>query len=517
MQTPPNTSSVLATVDVVHAPLTANASPTKTQEVYRVHTTLQPTSLGLLIVGVAGNNGTTLAGSILAHKHNLSWSSRRGKHTPDFLGSVLMGGSLEVGEDQHGKGVHAPIADVVPLVSPSSILLGGWDVRTLSMKEGAEQAGVFEPTLLRELEPHWDEVGLRSGILFEEGGATARTLVEGAAPGCTPPSRREAYQRIRSDIREFRQTTGVEQVIVLWSASTEGPNKEFGTEAGLHQAVRENDPAVSPSQVYALASLHEGCSFINGGAQRTVGPAITEAAAKRCLFAVGNDWKSGQTKMRSSLLPYFTGAGMRVTSVVSYNHLGNHDGVVVGDMAAAPFESKRRSKAGVLSQAVESNPQLYAGTRHSTEGIDNKVVIQHVADVRDTKKAMDEWNMDIFMGGRQSLVTHCTCEDSLLAVPLALDQILFVELLSRVHVWESAPHVATLGMDPMRALQLHPSAPMLSYYSKSPAHGSDDIAMEHDVTKQRGQLCDFLRFIRGWPLHGLLRTKAMFCEVRQDE
>ena len=39
-------------------------------------------------------------------------------------------------------------------------------------------------------------------------------------------------------------------------------------------------------------------------------------------FIVGDDFKSGQTKMKSVLVDYLISAGLKPTSIVSYNHLG---------------------------------------------------------------------------------------------------------------------------------------------------------------------------------------------------
>ncbi len=54
--------------------------------------------------------------------------------------------------------------------------------------------------------------------------------------------------------------------------------------------------------------------------------------------------------------------------------------------------------------------------------------------VGDSKRAMDEYTSEIFMGGKNTLVIHNTCEDSLLAAPIILDLVLLAELLTRIEV-----------------------------------------------------------------------------------
>ena len=58
--------------------------------------------------------------------------------------------------------------------------------------------------------------------------------------------------------------------------------------------------------------------------------------------------------------------------------------------------------------------------------------VQYVPYVGDSKRAMDEYTSEIFMGGRNTIVMHNTCEDSLLAAPLILDLVLLAELCTRI-------------------------------------------------------------------------------------
>jgi myo-inositol-1-phosphate synthase len=60
------------------------------------------------------------------------------------------------------------------------------------------------------------------------------------------------------------------------------------------------------------------------------------------------------------------------------------------------------------------------------------VVIKYVPYVGDSKRAMDEYTSEIFMGGKNTLVMHNTCEDSLLATPLILDLCIMAELCERI-------------------------------------------------------------------------------------
>ena len=87
------------------------------------------------------------------------------------------------------------------------------------------------------------------------------------------------------------------------------------------------------------------------------------------------------------------------------------------------------SKSNVVDDMVQSNSVLYA----PDEKPDHCVVIKYVPYVGDSKRAMDEYTSEIMMGGRNTLVIHNTCEDSLLASPLILDLVLLAELCQRIN------------------------------------------------------------------------------------
>jgi myo-inositol-1-phosphate synthase len=122
-------------------------------------------------------------------------------------------------------------------------------------------------------------------------------------------------------------------------------------------------------------------------------------------------------------------AGIKPTSIVSYNHLGNNDGQ---NLSSFPqFRSKEISKSNVVDDMVESNKILY---KNSKDYPDHCVVIKYVPNVGDSKRAMDEYVSEIFLNGLNTIVIHNTCEDSLLAAPIMIDLILLTELFERILV-----------------------------------------------------------------------------------
>merc|ERR1711920_813919 len=144
------------------------------------------------------------------------------------------------------------------------------------------------------------------------------------------------------------------------------------------------------------------------------------------VFIAGDDFKSGQTKIKSVLVDFLVQAGMEPTSIVSYNHLGNNDGRSL--QGPSQFRSKEISKSNVIDDVVQSNRLLYK----EGETPDHCVVIKYIPAVGDSKRALDEYTSDIFMGGTNTIVMHNTCEDSLLATPLILDLAILADMTSRI-------------------------------------------------------------------------------------
>merc|ERR1711907_346062 len=210
------------------------------------------------------------------------------------------------------------------------------------------------------------------------------------------------------------------------------------TATNLLASIAAGEAEVSPSTCFAVASILEGCTYINGSPQNTFVPGVLELAEEKAVFIGGDDFKSGQTKMKSVLVDFLVSAGIKPASIVSYNHLGNNDGKNLS--APACFRSKEISKSNVVDDMVDSNRILYQKGEHP----DHVVVIKYLPYVGDSKRAMDEYTSEIFMGGRNTIVMHNACEDSLLASPLILDLIVLAEFSERLEIkkegsneWES--------------------------------------------------------------------------------
>ncbi|XP_071583921.1 LOW QUALITY PROTEIN: inositol-3-phosphate synthase 1 [Heliangelus exortis] len=383
--------------------------------------------LGVMLVGWGGNNGTTVTAAVLANKLGLSWMTKTGRKKANYYGSLLQASTVCLGSSPTGD-VYVPFRDLLPMVHPNDIVFDGWDISSLNLAEAMRRAEVLDWQLQEQLWPHMEKLRPRPSIYIPEFIAANQ---EERADNVLRGSMAEQVEQIRRDIRDFKESSGVDKVIVLWTANTErfcdivpGLND---TAENLLRAI-ERGLEVSPSTLFAVGSILEGCAYINGSPQNTFVPGAVELASQHNVFICGDDFKSGQTKLKSVLVDFLVGAGLKTKSIVSYNHLGNNDGKNLS--APQQFRSKEISKSNVVDDTVQANPILYG----PQDKPDHCVVIKYVPYVGDSKRALDEYTSEIMMGGTNTIVIHNTCEvgPSLLASPIILDLAILTELCQRV-------------------------------------------------------------------------------------
>ncbi|GAB5364869.1 hypothetical protein AAMO2058_001007200 [Amorphochlora amoebiformis] len=410
---------------------------------FRFRTKRRVDRVGVMMVGWGGNNGTSITGGILANKHKISWSTKEGPQTADYVGSITQSATMKVGLDADGKEVYIPLKSVVPMVKPEDLVIGGWDISKMNLSDGMERACVFPHALQKKLRPLMKELRPLPSIYYPH--FIAANQKERADNVIEGKDKQKHLNHIRSDIRAFKSKNRLDKVIVVWTANTERFSSVLkgvnDNSKSLLRAIRTSHSEISPSTVFAVASILEGCAYINGSPQNTFVPGVVQLAEEHDVFIGGDDFKSGQTKMKSVLVDFLVSSGLKPVSITSYNHLGNNDGKNLS--APAQFRSKEISKSNVVDDMVDSNRILYK----EGERPDHLVVIKYVPFVRDSKRALDEYTSKIFMGGINTIVMHNTCEDSLLASPLILDLVLLTDLAQRIEI--SGPGFSYTRMDPV--------------------------------------------------------------------
>lgn len=459
-------------------------------EKYWFQTDTKVPKLGMLIVGWAGNNGSTVTGAIEANKRKLSWMTKEGKKTSNYFGSVTQASTVPIGVNDKGEEVNVPLKEMLPMVDPNDLVIGGWDINNANLSDAMKRAKVFSYDLQRQLEPILKEKVPMPSIYYPDFIAAnqsdrANNLIEGK-------DKQKHLEKIRSDIREFKKNNKLDKLVVIWSANTErfaeikeGVND---TADNLLASIKKSHSEVAPSTIFAVASILEGVPFINGSPQNTFVPGCVELAERHKAVIGGDDFKSGQTKMKSVLVDFLVSAGIKPTSITSYNHLGNNDGKNLS--APSQFRSKEISKSNVVDDMVASNKILYKEGEYP----DHVVVIKYVPFVADSKRALDEYISEIFMGGLNTISMHNTCEDSLLASPLIIDLVILAELFTRVQY----KTVASRSFQPF-----HSVLSILSYLLKAPLVQKGTPVI-NSLFKQRSAIVNILRACIGLdPIHDM--------------
>lgn len=482
----------------------------KTENTFEFFTKTKVGRVGLMLVGIGGNNGTTVVATNLANKHGISWHTKDGEQQPNYIGSLVRASTVQLGVDpETGKAIYVPISDMLPMVHPNDFVITGWDISSLPLDQAMARGKVLEYDLQRQLAPYMRDMKPLPSIYYPDFIAANQC---DRADNLIPGNDKQAHlEQIRKDIRDFKQQENLDNVIVLWTANTEryadiipGVND---TAENLLNSIKSSHEEVSPSTIFAVASMLEGAPFINGSPQNTFVPGAIELAEQKKAFIGGDDFKSGQTKVKSVLAEFLVNAGIKPLSIASYNHLGNNDGKNLS--SARQFRSKEISKSSVVDDMVAANPVLYnhTATKDSPKGEhpDHIVVIKYVPAVGDSKRAIDEYYSELLMGGRNVMNIFNECEDSLLATPLIFDLAILADLLTRVQYRE----IPKDGQQPGEFQPLYSVLSLLSYMLKAPLvkPGTDVV---NSLNRQRNGLEQFLKACLGLENNGdlLLNTRV---------
>ena len=225
-------------------------------------------------------------------------------------------------------------------------------------------------------------------------------------------SHREAVERIRDDIRKYKESSGIENLVMVNLASVERwPDRNapaLGTIQGFETGLDSTDPAISPAMLYAYASIAEGVPYGNFTPSLAADvPALTAMAERENVPVAGKDGKTGQTFIKTVLAPAFRSRALYVEGWFSTNILGNRDGLALDNPDS--LKSKLNTKGSVLDDIL------------------GYPVEDHIVDIRyykprgDNKEAWDNIDLVGFLGQKMQIKVNFLCRDSILAAPLVIE------------------------------------------------------------------------------------------------
>jgi myo-inositol-1-phosphate synthase len=411
--------------------------------------------LGVLLPGMGAVSTTFMAGVELV---------RKGLAQP--VGSLTQLGTIRLGKRTDNN---SPLINkFIPLAALDDLVFGGWDIFRDNAYEAAANAGVLSPEHLAKVKPFLSKIKPMKAAFDKE--YVKRLDGTWVKKG---KNKYELALQIKEDIANFRKTSRVSRLVTCWCGSTEvfiRPEEVHSTPEKFVEAMKGNHPSIAPSMLYAWASVTSGVPFANGAPNLTVDvPAIQKLALDHNVAICGKDFKTGQTMMKTVLAPAFKARMLGLEGWYSTNILGNRDGEVLDDPGS--FKTKEESKLGALEYILQPQlyPQLYGKMYH-------KVRINYYPPRGDNKEGWD--NIDIFgwLNYPMQIKVDFLCRDSILAAPIVLDLVIFLDLAQRAG---------------FRGIQ-----EWLSFYFKSPMTGPD-LYPEHDLFIQSMKLKNTLRWMMG--------------------
>jgi myo-inositol-1-phosphate synthase len=411
--------------------------------------------LGILLPGLGAVASTLITGVFAA---------REGLGLP--AGSLTQMGRIRLGKRTEKR--NPMIKDFVPLADLNDIVFGGWDLFEDNVYESALKARVLDKSLIEYFKEELTGIKPMKAVYDH----TYIPNLKAVNIKMTP-NKMDLANELMEDIRQFRTVNNCSRLIMIWCASTEAYTRESAvhqTVESLEEGLRNNDPAIPPSMIYAYAAVKSGIPFANGSPNLACDvPAIVELAKRTNTPIGGKDYKSGQTFMKTLLAPGLRARLLGLDGWFSTNILGNRDGEVLNN--PENFKTKEVSKSGVIDDILEPElyPDLYGNVYH-------KVRIEYYPPRGDFKESWD--NLDIFgwLGYKMQIKINFSCRDSILAAPLALDIALFLDLAKRAG---------------MKGIQ-----EWLSFYFKSP-QTAKGLPPQNDAFKQLEKLENTLRYLKG--------------------
>lgn len=343
----------------------------------------------------------------------------------------------------------------------SSFVVGGHEIRDGSITDSLDRlrndSRVLDEKLIDACRSELDAIDarIRPGSLVNAGptiGGLAGPSMRDFAN--EPPA--EVIRRVQRDLREFRAATQADRVVVVNLASTEPATRESALPPSWNALSRQFETSTtSPlpaSSLYAIAALDLGMAYVNfTPSLGATPPAIQELAEVRGTCHAGQDGKTGETLLKSVLAPMFAARNLQVLSWVGHNIFGNLDGLVLDDPANKA--AKIKGKDQLVGQILGYDPQTL-------------VSIEYIRSLGDWKTAWDHIHFRGFLETPMTLQFTWQGCDSLLAAPLVLDLVRFVELSHRRGERGVLTHLGSFFKRPINVA-------------------------EHDFSRQFSQLCEW--------------------------
>ncbi|KIO15852.1 hypothetical protein M407DRAFT_235266 [Tulasnella calospora MUT 4182] len=151
------------------------------------------------------SNGTTLTDSFLANVTNSTGPPSRGVQVPNYLDSLIRASM------RTGKGLNIAISDVLPMVHPNDLVLGGWNISApLDMKRDTQ---VLDYDAQRQVRPYSSSRIHCPEFIAANQDERADSLISGEV------QKQAHFEHSRNSAKR-----GLDRVVAFWTALLKTPS-----------------------------------------------------------------------------------------------------------------------------------------------------------------------------------------------------------------------------------------------------------------------------------------------------
>ena len=364
---------------------------------------MSPPRIGIWFIGARGGVAATATLGLIGLQKQLTDTVGLVSELPQFAGSI------------------SPLG--------TRFVVGGHEIRDGTLVESVERlhrdSRVFDAALID---------ACRDELAAIDARIRPGTLWPTAARRSAAWPARDA--RLRERVGRARRSSGCKPILRAFSKQTRRRPRDR-RQPGLDRAGRRLRrtarragtisnacSTTAPARLAArqLAVRHRGARpghalhQFHAIARRVAGRHSASWPAQRSTCHAGQDGKTGETLLKSVLAPMFAARNLEVMSWVGHNIFGNLDGLVLDDPANKA--AKIKGKDQLVGNILGYDPQTL-------------VSIEYIRSLGDWKTAWDHIHFRGFLGTPMTLQFTWQGCDSLLAAPLVLDLVRFVELSHR--------------------------------------------------------------------------------------
>ena len=166
--------------------------------------------VGVMLVGWGGNNGSTATAGILANKLGISWMTKEGSVRSNYYGSLTQASTVRLGLNVVGESVYIPFKNMLPMINPDDLVIGGWDISSMSIADSMQRAKVLEYDLQKQMIPLLEGLKPLPSIYHSDFIASNQS---NRADNLIVGNKKHQLDTIRKDISNFKLINNLDKVM----------------------------------------------------------------------------------------------------------------------------------------------------------------------------------------------------------------------------------------------------------------------------------------------------------------